>query len=499
MAGAERKSLEPYLKDSVEFFEHQTDGIRRAARMPSFLLADDMGLGKSLQALTVFCIDVKMGKAETLLIVCPVTLRDNWFEEVNKFTRLPVTLLGEVAHPTKHGQTKKLAPVARQRQLEDWIGQSGPRILICNYEQLVNPVHKQTLTTFRFCMTIMDEAHVIKNHKAKRTQAALAIRARRSGMLTGTPMLNHVDELWPILHRIDPVRFPRPWAFINRFCAFGGYENRQIVGVKNPEELQKILAGVMIRRLKNDVLSREAPTYIKHLVGLSAKQRELYDLAAADPFFFEEEDGTDEDGNKKDGGALLKFLRLKQICTTPYAIDTELGDDSLKLDRLQEIAAELAERDDKLVVFTQFRGAQEAIMKRFAKANYGALYQLHGDVPQKERQPTVARWGAVRGASIIVCMTQVAGVGLNMVAASECTFVDRLFVPGLNKQAVDRLDRIGQERPVVVHELVARNTIESRIEEILGSKEMLNQDIVEGGAGMSTLIEMLRKAMKDDL
>jgi SNF2 family DNA or RNA helicase len=377
----------------------------------------------------------------------------------------------------------------------------GPRILICNYEQLINPMHKETIAKFKFSMVIMDEAHVIKNREAQRTKAALAVRAGRSLMLTGTPMLNQVNELWTILHRIDPGRWPRYWSFVNRYCVFGGYENRQVIGVKNENELRKVLGQVMIRRLKNDVLSREKPTYIQHKVSLSPAQRELYDLVNEDPLYIDTLLGTllKENGDEKEGSDLTKFLRLKQICTTPFAVHDSFADDSFKLDRLEEIAVEIAERGDKLVIFTQFRGALEATMQRLAKKKLGGLYQLHGGIPQKERQPLVKTWGSVKGASIIVCMTQVAGVGLNMVSASECAFIDKLFVPGLNKQAVDRLDRIGQDRPVVVHELVARNTVDSRVEAILKSKELLNEDIVEGGQGMSQLIELLKKAMEDDL
>ena len=499
--GAPRKSLEPFLKDDVQYFPHQTEGIRWAARQESFILADDMGLGKSLQALTVFCIDCKMGKSETLLIVCPVTLRDNWADEIQKFTRIPFTMLGEVPHPTRKGETKKLTPKQRHDQLVEFTKQIGPRILVCNYEQLTNPVHADLLCTFKFSMGIWDEAHALKNHKAKRTQASHAVRARRSAMLTGTPMLNHVDELWSLLHRVDPHRWPSYWKFVNRYCVFGGYENRQVTGVKNEAELRAILSEVMIRRLKNDVLDREKPTYIQHKVGLSDYQRKLYDDVVGDPLFVDMVLGTllDENGNEKKGSVLTEFLRLKQICTTPYAIDPTFPDDSFKLDRMEEIAQELASRDEKLVLFTQFRGTLQAMTNRLNKSGVGSIYALHGDVPQKERQPIVKRWGSEKGSSFILCMTQVAGVGLNMVDASECVFIDKLYVPGLNKQAVDRLDRIGQTKPVMVHELIARNTIESRIEAILKSKEMLNEDIVEGGAGMKKLMDMLKEKMKDDL
>ena len=494
MQASPRKSLEPFLKDSVEYYPHQTSGIRTLYPMESFLLADDMGLGKSLQALTVFCIDCKLGKATTAIIVCPVTLRDNWADEIEKFTRIPAELLGQGPHPKRASLLKTLSPAQREAQLVEWTKKTGPRILICNYEQLASPVHAATLAKFKFDTAIYDEAHMMKNHKAKRTVASLSLRSTRSFLLTGTPMLNQVNELWTLLHRINPREFPKYWSFVNRYCVFGGYENRQIVGVKNEGELRKLVGKYMLRRLKDDVLDREKPTYIQHKLGLSDLQRKLYDQVENEMFL------QDSKGEELDvENALTKFLRLKQICNTPYSIDPGLEDSSIKLDRVEEVTYELGARDEKFVLFTQFRGTLEATINRLAKKYGGPIYTLHGDVPKTERVGVVNAWGAHRGASVIVCMTQVAGVGLNMVDASECGFIDKLFVPGLNKQAVDRLDRIGQTKPVVVHEFITKGTVESRVEAILKSKQILGEDIIEGSVGMRKLIEMLKESMKDDL
>ena len=483
-----RKSLEPFLRDSVEYYKHQVDGIRQMAPMTSFLLADDMGLGKSLQALTVFCIDVKRGLAEKLIIVCPVTLRDNWAEEIEKFTRIPYTLLGQIPHPGGLVKLKSIGPKAREEQLQEFFTLPGPHILICNYEQLVNPIHKATLLRNRVSMAIFDEAHMMKNPKAKRTQAALSVQSKRSALLTGTPMLNQVDELWTLLHRIDPRRFPKYWSFVNRYCVFGGYENRQIIGVKNEAELRKILGEVMIRRMKNDVLKRDKPNLITHKVGLSDEQRKLYDE-------IEDELGLTHAGTGEVmaiENALTKFLRLKQICNTPYSIDPSFPDSSIKLDRAVEITEELMNRDDKFVVFSQFRGTIDAMTNRYNKARIPSLMHLHGGVPQNQRQAIVNEWSKRKGGGVILCQTEVAGVGLNMVAASECMFIDRLFVPGLNKQAIDRLDRIGQTRPVVVHNLMTRGTVEARVEAILAQKQGLGDEIVGGAMGIRKLLEMLR-------
>jgi SNF2 family DNA or RNA helicase len=488
---AQRKSLEPWLRDDVEYYSHQIEGIRTLARMRSFLLADDMGLGKSLQALTVFCMDIKMGLGETLLIVCPVTLRANWAEEIEKFTRLPYELLGEEPDPIHRGKFKKITPKKREAQLQAFLGGSGPRILIANYEQMASAAHDSTLANATFSAICFDEAHYIKNHASGRTKAAIRLRSTRSFMLTGTPMLNNADELWPLLHRIDPIRFPKYWTFVARFCVRGGYKDKQIIGTKNQSELIGILSEVMVRRVKRDVLTLPEPFYIPVKVTLNEFQQELYDKAKNELLV----------GDQELDNPLTLFLRLKQICNTPYSIDRSFPDESEKLDRMTDIAQEVIINNEKLVIFTQFRGTLECIVRRLQERMPNLpLFQLHGDVPSRDRVPTVQAWSKIIGPAVICCMTQVAGIGLNMTAASTCIFVDKLFVPGLNKQAVDRLHRIGasETQAVRVFELIARGTCEDRVEQILRGKAKLFDEIVEGSVTMQALLKELMKAEAED-
>lgn len=498
--GSPRKSLEPFLKDSVEYFEHQVKGVRILAKMDSFLLADDMGLGKSLQALTVFSIDVKMGASETCIVVCPVTLRLNWVNEIEKFTRIPYTLFGEEPDTARPGQTKKLSVEKRREQLLNFMSAIGPRILIVNYEQLVSAHHAETFRNFKFDVAIYDEAHYIKNPDSQRTKASLNLTSRRSFMLTGTPVMNQVNELWPLLHRIDPARFPRYRAFINRYCVFGGWEGRQIVGVKNEKELKEILAKVMLRRMKKDVLTLKEPMILPVYVGLTKEQQDLYnpladELLLMDPYGNPIEMDEDEQMN-----SLTKFLRLKQICATPYALGPEYPDSSYKLDRTVEIIAEQFANGEKVGVFTQFRPVLDALNERLRKAKLGPVFFLHGDIPASDRVPTVDAWSRVKGSAVIACMSQVAGVGLNMTAGRVLIRIDRLFTPGANDQIVDRFNRIGQNavQPVQVYDITARGTVEHRIEEILREKRKLFKDIVEGGVGVRRLFEQLLKQLKEE-
>jgi SNF2 family DNA or RNA helicase len=481
-----RKSLEPYLLDSVTFYPHQIAGVRKLLRMKSFLLADDMGLGKSLQALTVFCADVKTGAGDVCIVICPVTLKANWADEIEKFTRIKYMVLGEEFNPNTGG-TRILSAGERSRQIVEFANWNGPKILILNYEQV--GTHLPELNALNAHCLIFDEAHYIKGHASKRTQASLALRGERSFLLTGTPILNQVNELWSLLNRISPRHFPNYFAFVNRYCIFGGYKNKQIVGVKNQKQLQRILDQVMLRRLKKDVLTIPQPYYIQVPVDLHPLQRKLYDQADeelrldsfdpnADPLIIE--------------NALVKFTRLKQICCTPATLG--YPDNSYKLDSVVEKGSEVITSGEKLVVYTQFRPGLECLANRFDKLDIPVI-QLHGDVPKSDRISQVKEWSLYPEPIVLLCMTQVAQ-GFNATAAKVCFFVDKLFVPGLNQQAVDRLHRIGQQetQPIQVYEFIARRTKEARIEKILRDKKKLFENVIDATGIMAKLLQALKEA-----
>lgn len=490
----QRKSLMPYLYDTVEYYPHQIEGVRKLARMQNFLLADDMGLGKSLQALTVAAIDVMRGWASKIIIVAPVSLKGNWSDEIEKFTTFKYVVLGQEIEAGRGGHAdkiKKLSPTDRKRQLEDFRDLEGPKILIVNYEQ-VDP-HLAELNKMGFDICIYDEAHYMKNYKSKRTKACLKLNGGRHFLLTGTPMLNHVNELWPLLHKIDPDGYPKYWGFIQRYAVFGGYKDKQIIGVKNEKELTERLQAVMVRRMKGDVLDLPEVQIIQRKVDLTPEQRKIYDELVEN---LRIEMHGDEEAQEIEN-ALTKFLRLKQICGTTLPFNGK--DISSKLDLVVEDGLELLEprKEDmarKLVVFSQFRDVMEATCERFDKAApWADIWEIHGDIKTHLRTGVVKEWAEHPAPGLLVCNPIVAGIGLNMTAARHGFFVDKLFVPGLNQQAVDRLHRIGADttQPVQITEYICRSTIENRVEQILRTKKKLFGSIVDESDFKRKLIQAL--------
>lgn len=463
-----RKSLEPYIPDDLTYYPHQIEGIRRMCKMRSVLLADDMGLGKSLQAITLFAIDVKQGYSEKCLIVCPASLKANWENEVLKFTR-GINVMTIRTDTSGKALTKEV----KRKYLQDFENATGPRVLITNYEQLVGMTKEYC--NISWDMIIFDEAHMIKNHRAKRTQAALKLSTRRSILLTGSPILNHVNDLWALLKRIAPNEIETYYSFLQRYAVYGGYMDKQIVSIKNEAELRARLSDVMVRRLKEDVLDLPEVTYTTRTVDLIRSQIKLYKEVVSQMQLTSDDGEVEEIQNH-----LTKFLRLKQVCGTTRSFNSK--DDSGKLDMAEWDAEDICSRGERIVAFTQFRDVQEAYVDRLTtrKTFKYPIYVLNGDVDIDDRQKIVDAW-AKDTPGIIICMYQVAGVGLNMTAARFGQRIDKLWNPSLNKQAVDRMHRIGADKtkPVTIIDYLTRDTVEDRVEQILSTKTKISNQLLE--------------------
>lgn len=476
---AKRGSLEPWLHDWIEFYQHQVDGVRELARRRSFILADDMGLGKSLEALTVFAVDVIRDWAKTMIIVCPPTLKGNWADEIKKFTTFQYVVVDGT-------------PAERIYQFGQYMLLTGPKILIIGYEQAY--INKPELDAFAFDIAVYDEAHYIKNPMAQRTKAVLDIRSRRSFMLTGTPMENRVDELWCLLHRVDPDRYGSFSRFRNRYAVFGGYNGRQVTGVKNEKELTNKVNSVMLRRLKKDVLDLPDVQYLPRKVDLHEEQRKYYREIDEDLRI----NWHDTDEPEDIEYSFVKVLRLRQVCGTLLPFSGE--DVSAKLDLAVADDEELLRLGEKIVVFTQFRDVQSCYLNRIKDLGV-PIFTINGDTPAMDRPEVAKRWGKVDGPAVFCAMQQVAYAGLNLTAAKQGSFLDSHYNPQKNQQAVDRLHRIGAdlEQPVQIRRYISRNTVEIRVEAINNIKKKLFQQIVNSGDDWKKkLLAMLLEESEDD-
>lgn len=448
-----------------------------------FLTRDFIVTHNTVQMLATFCVHVKAGRASTMIVVCPNPLKKNWSNEIKKFTR--------IQHVVIPGGTA--TPVKRQMLLDEFKEMVGPKILIINYDQVPNFLDQ--INAEFFDVAVWDEAHMLKDPTNKRSGWNRQIYSRYSFMLTGSPMPNNVGELWTMLDRVSPGEWGSYKQFVNMYAI---KRNKDIVGTKNKQRLRKRLAQVMLRRKKEDHLDLPDVQYIDRVVGITPKQRKLYERAR-DDLMIEMSNAPDEEI----ANDAVKFARLLQICGTTFCVDPET-DSSEKLDLAVADAVDLVNEGHHIVVFTRWRPVQEAFVARMRKALKPTIdafgekvppapvrvingdvdsddrVNRHGEVTALGRESIKTEWEQDRP-GVLCCTYQAAGVGLNMTKARHGLLLDKLYTPGLNKQAVDRMHRIGADRsqPVQILQYYVADTVEHRVHTILQLKQKTTDDVIE--------------------
>ena len=335
---------------------------------------------------------------------------------------------------------------------------------------------------------VLDEAQAIKNPGAQQTRAVKALDARARIALTGTPIENRLGDLWSIFDFINP-------GLLGSAKQFTALTKRLAARSHNAYgPLRDLVRPYILRRMKTDravIADLPDKTEVNAYCPLSRAQAALYEQAVRDL----RQRLAGVEGIERRGLVLASLMRLKQICNHP---SQWLGDgtwrpsDSGKWARLTEVADVIATRQEKVLVFTQFREITEPLA-----AHLGAVFGrpglvLHGGTPVRARRDLVRQFQEDERVSFFVLSLKAGGSGLNLTAASHVVHFDRWWNPAVEDQATDRAFRIGQTRNVLVHKFVCRGTVEERIDELIASKRGLARDLLEGGA------DLLLTEMKDD-
>jgi SNF2 family DNA or RNA helicase len=439
-------------------------------------LADDMGLGKTIQVLALLLLEqMESSKSRTpSLLIAPASLLSNWSSEIERFAP---ALKAVVAHPSviPPGNLKDM----NQEAFKD------TDLVLTSYGTLLR---LPLMSEIHWNLVILDEAQAVKNPEAKQSRAVAGLRARSRIALTGTPVENRLTDLWSIFNVINP-------GLLGSARAFTSYAKRLAERPHNPYgPLRDLIRPYILRRLKTDksvISDLPDKTEVKAFCHLSRKQAALYQQAVR-----ELKDGLAEaDGIRRRGVVLATLLRFKQICNHP---SQWLGDgawqeeDSGKLARLREICEVLASRQEKALIFTQFR-EMTGPLASFLGGIYGRPgLVLHGEVEVKKRKDLVRQFQDDESVPFFVLSLKAGGTGLNLTAAAHVIHFDRWWNPAVENQATDRAFRIGQTKNVLVHKFVCRGTIEEKIDELIEKKKQLSKDLIEGGA------ELALTEMKDD-
>jgi len=425
-------------------------------------LADDMGLGKTIQVLSLL-----LAKRDTNnLLVAPASLLANWTAEIERFAP---SLKSLVAHPSEM-PADELRAIASEKI-------SATNLVITSYGSLLRV---PWLATTSWDLVILDEAQAIKNPHAKQTKAAKRLSARGRIALTGTPVENRLGDLWSIFDFINP-------GLLGSAKEFTSYSKRLASESGNPYgPLRDLVRPYILRRLKTDrtvITDLPEKTEMKAFCQLSRKQAALYQQALEDL-------GRRLhaiDGIKRKGVVLASLMRLKQICNHPsqwLGDGAYAEDDSGKWARLREIAEVIAAKQEKALVFTQFREIT-APLAAFLGGIFGRPgLVLHGETEVKKRKDLVKQFQEDEAVPFFVLSLKAGGAGLNLTAASHVVHFDRWWNPAVENQATDRAFRIGQKKNVLVHKFVCKGTVEEKIDTLIESKKQLSTDLLEGGAEM---------------
>lgn len=439
-------------------------------------LADDMGLGKTIQVLSLLLILKRQNgnKSQPSVLVAPASLLANWAAEIERFAP---GLKALIAHPSVLPSVEFKAMGATQIRDVD--------LVITSYGALFRA---PWMIEVPWRLAVLDEAQAIKNPGAKQTRVVKKLKANARLALTGTPVENRLADLWSIFDFVNPGLL----GTSKEFASFARRLGDRAHGSYGP--LRELVRPYILRRLKTDkTVISDLPdkTEIKAFCPLSRPQAALYEQAV------EELAGqlAEATGIQRKGLVLSFLMRFKQICNHA---SQWLGDgiwregDSGKWVRLREIAEVVAAKQEKMLVFTQFREVTAPLA-----AFLGSVFErpglvLHGETEVKKRKDLVQRFQEDESVGFFVLSLKTGGSGLNLTAASHVVHFDRWWNPAVENQATDRAFRIGQSKNVLVHKFICRGTVEEKIDQLIESKQQLSQELLEGGA------DLLLTEMKDE-
>ncbi len=441
-------------------------------------LADDMGLGKTIQVLALLLVlkRERQGASRPSLLVAPASLLANWVAEAERFAP-GLRLL--TAHPSA-------MPAAELQALGE-AQLAGIDLVITSYGTLLR---LPALEAVRWRLAVVDEAQAIKNPGARQTRQVKKMKAEARIALTGTPVENRLSDLWSIFDFTHP-------GLLGSDKVFAAFTKR-LAGRESFGPLRALVRPYILRRMKTDrqvIADLPDKTELKAWCHLSPAQAALYQRAVKDLALALE----DAEGIGRKGVVLSYLMRFKQICNHP---SQWLGDaawkaeDSGKFARLRELAEVVAAKQEKVLVFTQFRETTEPLAAFLGTVFGREGLVLHGGTPVAKRRALVQRFQDDELTPFFVLSLKAGGAGLNLTAASHVIHFDRWWNPAVENQATDRAFRIGQQRNVLVHKFICRGTIEDRIDRLIESKQQLVKDVLEGGAEL-LLTEMSDRELLD--
>ncbi len=455
----EMEDFKPQLPSTLqaELRDYQLEGFNWLARLAHWgvgaCLADDMGLGKTLQGLSVILSRAPKGPS---LVVAPTSVCMNWLMEAHQFA------------PTL--RPLSLGSGDRQKMLDEL---QAFDLLVCSYGLLQQEEVAEKLAKIEFQTIILDEAQAIKNAATKRSQAAMQLQAGFKCITTGTPIENHLGELWNLFRFINPGLLGSLEKFNSRFAI--PIERDHDRDARH--RLKRLIQPFILRRTKSQVLS-ELPERTEIMLQIELSKEELAFYEALRQKAVQTLSMMDAPEGHKQLQILAEIMRLRRACCHPRLVKKDIQLSSSKLKVFAEVVEELLDNQHKALVFSQFVDHLNILREYLDSKNISYQY-LDGSTPAKARQTRVQAFQAGEGDVFLISL-KAGGVGLNLTAADYVIHMDPWWNPAVEDQASDRAHRIGQQRPVTIYRLVAQNTIEEKIVALHHQKRDLADSLLDG-------------------
>ena len=424
------------------------------------ILADDMGLGKTLQVIAVLLAAKEEGRTGTSLVVAPAALVYNWGEELERFA--PVLNVCLVTGSQSE----------RQHKLQDY---REFDVLVTSYDLLKRDIDQYDDKEFLY--EVIDEAQYIKNHTTAAAKAVKVIHSQTRYALTGTPIENRLSELWSIFDYLMP-------GFLYGYDTFKKELETPIV--KNGDEeamarLQKMVAPFIMRRLKEDVL-KDLPEKLEEVryVKFENSQQKLYD---AQVLHMKEKIAQQDEGefNKNKLQILAELTKLRQICCSPSLCFENYRGESAKAEACMQLVESAIDGGHRMLLFSQFTSMLAILQEKLEKAGI-SYFIITGETSKQKRQELVKEFNS-GDVPVFLISLKAGGVGLNLTGADVVIHYDPWWNLAVQNQATDRAHRIGQTKKVTVYKLIARNTIEEKIQKLQDAKRDLAEQIIGGEMG----------------
>ena len=470
-------------------YEYQLEGIAYGLANNKFLLADEQGLGKSLQTLNIATL--RRGGRHCLVIVGYDTLQFNWVAEVEKHTNEKGYVLGQrtVSRGPSRGQLRKgtmkqriedlenidnideffiITSVATLRHCEktEYIDKNGKKKH--NKQYVVAEMIEKLCQNGTIGRVVFDEAQVVKSIDTDQTKALLKVKSCPYKIIaTGTPIMNKHLDLYPLMFWLDK-EYGNFYSFRNKYCIMGGFNNKEVKGNKNGQELNQRLSKFMLRRKKEDVLDLPEKIIIDEYLDMELKQSVLYDKVKK----IAQSEMMAQKGNKVALMALL--LNLRKVTCHPNWIDDSYTD-SVKFERIHQLMHEITENEKKAIIFSNWSTPILKLKEELGRYNPAMII---GDT--QDRISEVTKFQTDDSCKVILGTIGAMGTGITLTAASNVIFLDEPWNRALKDQCIDRAHRIGTRSNVNVYTLICRGTVDEGVHGTVRKKGMIADEVIDG-------------------